>query len=91
MKLTKRFKEDLVKLFKYTYLVLFWICVWFSTTKFLTETLHVYPSSGMTIIHMLVLLGIILSFFLVIAILIMFILDIIEAVVKFKKYVFEKE
>ena len=91
MKLTKRFKEDLVKLFKYTYLVIFWICVWFSTTKFLTETLHVYPSSGMTIVHMLVLLGIILSFFLVIALLIMFILDILETVVKIKNYVFEKE
>ena len=91
MKLTKRFKEDLVKLFKYTYLVIFWICVWFSTTKFLTETLHVYPSSGMTIVHMLVLLGIILSFFLVIALLIMFILDIVETVVKIKNYVFEKE
>lgn len=91
MKLTKRFKEDLVKLFKYTYLGIFWICVWFSTTKFLTDTLHVYPSSGITIIHMLVLLGVIFSFCLIISLLIMFILDIIEAIIKFKNYVFEKE
>lgn len=91
MKLTKRFKEDLVKLFKYTYLGIFWICVWFSTTKFLTDTLHVYPSSDNTIIHMLVLLGVIFSFCLIISLLIMFILDIIEAIIKFKNYVFEKE